>query len=425
MKSIKRRSFLGLLGSGLASTSALNTAGAAPATPAAAPPEPPADTPAPLSPLKSNREDGRSIDGPGFIQAYMKANPPKLAFDPTMDAADFPAWQASIRSKMTELLALPEVGETPAPKHIWTEAREGYSLQRWEAYPEPYCVVPFLLLVPEGVSAQSPAPTVMCFPGSGHSKEALAGEPELDGKKPKKGTEWKWRDNRQALYFVQQGYVACAVDNPSRCETASPFRSFIEFSNCAISCGRNYLGISVSQKAHILEWLTEQPYVDTKRFAVCGHSLGSDPPDALGMLYPDRVHAVIHNDFCCNWRERSIALGAYADGLHHVVPGMFAWYDAPDLQAALAPCPLLFTEGGRTPHLNRIRAAYALADAPDNVEIHYYKKYLTPELRPRENDPIPEGVTMGEYFTYANVDAPNHRFRPDRALPWLKGVFGV
>ncbi|MDP2325127.1 MAG: alpha/beta hydrolase family protein, partial [Gammaproteobacteria bacterium] len=308
-------------------------------------------------------------------------------------------------------------------KRIWTRQREGYEIQRWEAYPEPHSTVPYLLLVPDGTSAQSPAPAVMCFPGSSGSKETLAGEPELDGAKPRPGTEWKQDDNRMALHFVKQGYIACAVDNPAKAETASPVRNFIDVSACAIWTGRSYLGISVFQKAHILEWLVQQSFVDTKRIAVCGHSLGSDPADALGVLYPGQVHAIIHNDFCCDWRERSIALSAYADGLHHVVPGMFVWYDAPDLQASLAPRPLLFTEGGRTPHLDRIRAAYRLNGAEDRVEVHYYKKYLTPDLRPKDTAPLPEGITMEEYFEYANVDPQFHRFRPDRALPCLKLVF--
>lgn len=417
MSTLKRRGFLGLFGKGAAGMALFGAGGTQPTTEALVKEDSP-------TALESDRDDGRFVDTAGFVQNYIKANPPKLAFDPAMSAESFSTWQEQIREKMTELMAFPEVGETPPPKRIWKRQRDGYELQRWEAYPEPYCVVPYLLLVPEGVSASSPAPAVICFPGSGHSKEALAGEPELDGSKPKPGTEWKWEDNRMALHFVKQGYIACAVDNPARCELASPVRNFLEVSECAIWTGRNYLGISVFQKAHILEWLVEQPYVDPARVAACGHSLGSDPADALGVLYPDKVAAVIHNDFCCNWRERTIALSAYPGGLHHNVPGMFAWYDAPDLQASLAPRPLLFTEGGRTPELNRIRAAYALAGAPENVHIEYYKKYATQELRPKDTAPMPEGITMDEYFEYANVDPQYHCFRPTRALPWLKEVFG-
>jgi Abhydrolase family len=418
MKPMKRRDFMGICGGGLAGAAMVAAAGDGQAAEA---PAIPVGKPA----FVSGREDGRFVDTAGFMQGYMKGNPPKLAFDPTMPAEAFPVWRDRIREKMLELLVFPEVDEQPPPKQVWAEPRDGYQLQKWEAYPEPYCVVPFLMLVPDGVSAQSPGPAVMCFPGSGRSKENLAGEPELDGSKPKAGEEWKWRDNRMALHFVKQGIVAVAVDNPARCEAASPTRNFLDVTACAIWTGRNYLGISVFQKAHILEWLAEQPHVDRGRIATCGHSLGSDPADALGVLYPDLVAAVIHNDFCCDWRERTIALNAYPGGLHHVVPGMYQWYDSPDLQASLAPRPLLFTEGGRGPQLSRIRAAYKLMGAEDNVRIYYYKKYATADLRPLDDDPIPEGLTMDEYFRYANVDAKYHCFRPKRAVPWLADVFGV
>jgi hypothetical protein len=421
MRHIKRRGFFELCGRGAAGAAMLSAAGGGKIAGAAEASAKPKSKMA----LTSDREDGRFVDGAGFLQAYMKANTPKLAFDPEMSPGEFPSWRDKIREKMLELLAFPAIEETPPPKRIWTRKRAGYQLQRWEAYPEPFCVVPYLLLVPDGASGQSPAPAVLCFPGSGHSKEALAGEEELDGSKPKPGTEWKWRDNRMALHFVRQGIIACAVDNPARCETASPARNFLEVSACAIWAGRNYLGISVFQKAHILEWLGRQDFVDPNRIAACGHSLGSDPADALGVLYPDLIKAVIHNDFCCDWRERAIALGAYPGGLHHVVPGMFTWYDSPDLQASLAPRPLLFTEGGRTPHLNRIRAAYQLLGAEDQVQVHYYKKYATPDLRPLENEALPEGITMDEYFRYANVDPKYHCFRPKRAVPWLAKVFGI
>ena len=423
MKRIKRRGFLRLCGSGAVGAALLGASnGEARAQVSEGAPTP--ANPVPNPAFVSVREDGRFIDSAGFLQAHMKANPPKLAFNPEMALGEFPAWRDAIREKMRELLAFPEVSDAPPPRQVWEQQRDGYRLQKWEAYPEPYSVVTFLLLIPEGISAQSPAPAVLCFPGSSKSKESLAGEPELDGSKPKPGEEWKWQENRMAFHFVKQGFIACAVDNPAMGEHSSSARDYQAVSACAIWTGRSYLGISVFQKAHILEWLGHQDFVDAKRVATCGHSLGSDPADALGVLYPELVNAVIHNDFCCDWRERAIALGAYPGGLHHVVPGMFAWYDAPDLQASLAPRPLLYTEGGRTPHLNRVRAAYRLHNAEDQVEVHYYKKYATADLSPLENDPLPEGVTMEPYFEYANVDPKFHCFRPERAIPWLAKVSG-
>ena len=93
-----------------------------------------------------------------------------------------------------------------------------------------------------------------------------------------------------------------------------------------------------------------------------------------------------------------------------------------DIQAALAPRPLLFTEGGRTVHIERIRAAYEMQDARDNLEVHYYPKYAEPETRKFDHRPIPEGLTQEAYFLYANVDVAAHRYHPDIIVPWLSRV---
>jgi alpha/beta hydrolase family protein len=372
----------------------------------------------------SGREDGRFVDTAGFVHAYIKSHKPKLAFDPDMDAREFPVWRERLCQKVLELMAFPEVVPQPPPKRIKVEQRDGYQLQRWEAYPEPFSVVPFLMLVPDGTSTQSPAPAVMCFPGSSGSKESLAGEPELNNRKLK-WSERKRRDNSFGLHYVRQGMIAVAIDNPTGAEAGSALRGRAEISRCMILAGRNYLGISVFHKTQILKWLAQQSYVDADRIATCGLSLGSDPADIVGLLNPDLIKAVIHNDFLCDWREQTIAMNAYAATAWHVVPGMYAWFDAPDIQAALAPRFLLYTEGGRTPHINRVRAAYKMQGAPDNVKVYYYKKYATADLRPHDDKPIPEGLTQNEYLLYANVDVADHRFHPEHAVPWLTGVFGI
>jgi hypothetical protein len=79
---------------------------------------------------------------------------------------------------MAELLALPEVPPQPAPRRLWAEARDGYVLEKWERYPEPGSVVPFLILVPEAANQGHRVPAVMCFPGSSDTKENLAGAPD-------------------------------------------------------------------------------------------------------------------------------------------------------------------------------------------------------------------------------------------------------
>lgn len=371
----------------------------------------------------SGRADGRFEQTAGFLHAYLKNLRPKLAFDPALKADDFPVWRKDVREKLAELLCLPDNIRQPPPQKVWSEPRDGYRLEKWEIYPEPFSVVPFLVLIPNGVSQQSTAPGVMCFPGSSSSKESLAGEPEIDTGMP--ATNKHWESNRQALFFVKKGFVSVAVDNPATNETDSTLRSRSDLCEAGLWMGRNYLGLSVFQKSCILKWLVQIPFVDSRRIAASGHSLGSNPADILGVLYPDLVKAVIHNDYVCNWQEQKIAMNLLPSPLWHVVPGLFQWFDHTDLEASLAPTPLLFTEGGRLNQINKIKQAYRLIKADDKIKVFHYKKYETPELRPFENKPMPEGISLQEYFQYANVDPSMHRFRGERAVPWLAELFGI
>ncbi len=376
----------------------------------------------------SKRADGRFQDTAGFLQYSLKNNPPKLAFDPKMKAADFPAWQTALREKLLELMAFPEVLEQPAPKRLWLRKKDGYQIQKWEAYPEPGSVVPFMMVVPDKVIKSSPAPAVLCFPGSTGSLESLVGLPEIFPKarlKAKRTPKWKTEDNRMALHFAKRGMVAVAIANPATNDTDSPILGRSSVAMNAMMMGRSYLSISAFQKAHILEWVSKQRLVDKKRIAVCGHSLGSEPTDIIGVLYPELIKAVIHNDFCCNWIERSIATNGNVPPAHHLIPGMFQWFDATDWQASIAPRPLLFTEGGRANQLEKVRAAFRLNGVEKKMKVYQYTKYIDPKARIHDFKPLPEGLSGEEYLEYANVEVAEHCFRPKRAVPWLAKQFGM
>jgi len=371
--------------------------------------------------FRSGREDGRFVSTAGFVHAFLKHMQPKLAFDPAMKREEFAGWQDAVREELRELMLLPQPPDQPAPKQLWTEARDGYRLEKWEAYPEPFSVVPYLMLIPDGVDDGASAPAVLCFPGSASSKESRAGEPELPDMPPPRP---HWEENRMALFYVQRGMVVVAVDNPGTRETGSSIRpERHEISQYSIWAGRHYEGISVFHKLCILDWLKTRPYVDTERIATCGHSLGAKPALVLSVLDPS-IRATVWNDFVSLWRERAVAENLLRIAIHQYVPGILAWFDYPDLLASLAPRPLLITEGGRTRDIERIREAYRLVGAEDQITVTYYPKYATPDKRPYDDADLPEGLSMEEYFLYANVDAPEHSFKGKVAVPWLADVLG-
>lgn len=382
----------------------------------------PSSSPQPRT-FASGRDDGRFIQTAGFVHRHFLELKPHLAFHPGMSRNQMMSWQQAVRAKLLELMCFPEVPPQPAHKRISGQQREGYRLERWEAYPEPYSVVPYFLLIPDGVSQQSPAPAVLCFPGSTGSKELLAGEPETDN--PSAADYSNWSDNRMAYHYARRGLVALAVDSTAMNELASPLRERTAMSMCALWMGRCYEAISVFQKACLLQWIASQPYVDAKRIATSGHSLGAKPADILGVLYPDMVQAVVHNDFVCHWQERAVAENLDAPGAWQIVPGIFQWFDYTDLEASLAPRPLLFTEGGRPNQIARIRKAYAILGAVDAVEVFHHEKYSDRASRRLDNAKLPVGISAEQYFDYAYVDVSDHRFRPNRAVPWLAKVFSI
>jgi fermentation-respiration switch protein FrsA (DUF1100 family) len=365
--------------------------------------------------FRSDRDDGRFASTAGFVHATMKELAPEFHYDPDMSAEQMPAWRDGLRERLRELMCFPDVPPQPEPRMIEAEPRDGYELQRWEAYPEPHSVVPFLVLVPDDIP--DPAPAVLCFPGSTRTNNGLAGEPEPHSE------DRHWDRNRMALHYARAGMVAIAVENPCMGGRSAGFgANRAEIALNLLWLGRSYEGLSVFEKLPILQWAREQPWIDNTRIATSGHSLGAKPALILGVLEPE-IAAVVWNDFTCDWRERAVATNLHQVAEWHYVPGFITLFDYPDLMASLAPRPLLITEGGRTVHIERVREAYRALGAEDRFHVTYYPKYADPADRPHDGEPIPEGLTMDDYLAeWANVDVPEHSFKPDVAVPWLAEV---
>lgn len=381
------------------------------------------------------RADGRVLSTLGFKQFLLRQTRPRLAFDPEMPPAGFGPWKERVREKLLELMRFPEAPPQPDPERLWSQPREGYRLEKWECYPEPGSVVPYLVLIPDGVSERAPAPAVLCFPGSAHPKEWLAGEPApWEGYPVRPHLE----KNDMARQVARAGMVAVAVDNPGTGELVEQPEALglselgtgrVKLSQDLIAIGRSYVGLSAFQKGVILDWAKRLPYVRRDRIALSAHSLGTEPAMVLGALHPD-LAAVVSNDYAASQLVQEQHLAPSDDGTHvrvtmplwHCIPDFWLWLDLPDLLAAIAPTPLLLTEGGHWSVLDHIRSAYAVAGAPDHLSIHHYAKYADPEARVSDGKPLPYGLTLAEYLDACNVDVPNHYFKGEVAVPWLKRV---
>lgn len=370
-----------------------------------------------LRPVPPDRPDGRHALTARFVRHLLRQTP-RLAFDPRMSAGESERWRRDVRRRLRSLLAFPRVPRQPAPQRIEKAARDGYRLERWELYPEPGSVVPFLLLIPDGASAARPVPLVLCFPGSDHPKEFLCGEPwEGPGATPFGERQF------MARQFAQAGFAALAMDNPGTCSLFDPSQPhWTRQAEHLLWLGRSYEGLSTFQKRAALHWARGLPFVDRQRVAVCGHSLGAKPALHLGLLDPG-VSAVIWNGHASDDRERTLALNLEPMAPWHHIPGFARWFDNVDLQCALAPTPLLVTEGGHTKDLAKIRQAYRLADAAGRFRVAYMPGFTRAAERCRRRMPE-EGLTIEEYRRYGNFGT-EHYFKGEVALPWLGRLFGV
>lgn len=346
-----------------------------------------------------------------LAESLMSREMPRLHFSPeTISADSFPSWQMKMREAMASLMRHPSAPVKPAEKAS-DEQFDGYRQERWLSYPIEGAVVPFLVLIPDGVDANNPAPGIMCIPGSGQTMAQHA------------------REGGMGRHYVNEGYVAVLVENPSAGELSDNGRfDYVNSSRFLLEAGWSYLGLASWQDKVILDWMKSAPEIRTDRIVVSGFSLGTEPLMALGLI-DDSIYAFVYNDFLCRTRERALTMNKpdesgnreYPNNIRHLIPGFLMQFDFPDIVAALAPRHVICTEGGMDRDFDYVRAAYALAGAPENFTAHHYAKYANPDERTYLEE-MPSGIDRDEFFRLANVDPPSHGFKVQHVLPWLRKI---
>jgi hypothetical protein len=240
-------------------------------------------SPKPIDPeehkiISSDRADGRYLSTRGLVQYMMRNIQPQLAFNPQFTKEEFKVWQNQVRLKMQELINFPEIPPQPLPKLISKKKKDGYTLEKWEIYPQPGSVVPFFMMIPDGISFKEQAPAVLCFSGSSGDKETLVGEKSISPIFIPNHAE----KNAMALYYVQKGLIAVALDHPGIGESSDlEFYREIKgydrntMSRYLIDMGWSYLGLSAFQGQKVLDWMKGLDFIDNSRIAISGHSLGT------------------------------------------------------------------------------------------------------------------------------------------------------
>lgn len=380
--------------------------------------------------IKSNRSDNRFLSTYAIVHEMLKDMHPRCAYRPGMSAQAFGQWQDSVRNAMITLMKFPAVPPQPDPVCIKKEKREGYTLEKWEFYPFPKSVSTFLVLRPDNLKGAVPA--ILCIPGSGRTKEGLAGEPGIC---PKLTEDYTNPRTTMALNFVKEGYIAVAVDNAAAGE-ASDLECYDKgwdydydtVSRFLLEMGWSWLGYTSFLDMQVLDWMKKQPSVKKDRIVVSGFSLGTEPMMVLGVLDRD-IYAFIYNDFLCQTQERALVMTKpnrenrrpFPNSIRHLIPDYWKYFNFPDVAASLAPRPIIFTEGGLDRDFRLVESAYRDCGKPDNMEFHHYPKFADKGAR-KDVEQLPEGLDAQTFFQLANVDPPSHYFKNELVLPWLRKI---
>jgi hypothetical protein len=376
--------------------------------------------------FETKRADGRFESDVAWAHDMVMNMKPEYSLDTVKAPSEFPAWRTKVRAKLRELLQVPD----PLPKvefrMLKEEPRVGYHLRTYEFYPEPRLAVRMLMLVPDAAAeGKAKVPAMVSMPGSGASLESLAGEPD------EYVCHFPAR-NRQSWFFAKMGIVGVALENPATANNGvdglNHYSGQQQFARLMALAGRSNWGYMVTHVLETVEFLRSLPFVDPARVGVAGMSLGCIPA-LYAAVIDERIAAVVYNDFVSSWVANATSvtkdLGSFVDARRPF--GFHRWFDdEPDLMAAVAPRPMIFTEGGAWKNcIEKVQRGYMLAGRPDALAIRYYERYSDPATRKYEDVDLHKvtGLTGRDYLSYSNVDPGQHSFHPDVNLPWLAEVF--
>lgn len=356
------------------------------------------------------------------VERVMKRAVPRLQYDGGMPADSLDAWREAMSEAMRGLMRHPDA-PAASPRKVTESRRDGYVIERWESFPLDENPVAYFVMRPDSADVSRAA--VLCIPGSGQTKELLAGERSgnfmLDGV-----ADSIVRRAAMGLHFVKRGLTAVVVDNPCFGEQSDGgVYDDITPSRFLLETGWSYLGLASWYDKVVLDWMKTQPDIDKNRIIVSGFSLGTEPMMALGLL-DSSIYAFVYNDFLCRTRERALVLNArdedgrrgYPNSIRHLIPGFLTQFDFPDIVAALSPRPVICTEGGLDRDFRLIEDAYRRSGAPEAFEWHHYAKYADEASR-TDYDALPDGLSRDEFYRMVNVDGPNHYFKMEWVGPWL------
>jgi dienelactone hydrolase len=284
----------------------------------------------------------RAQTNPTVAERWLAAAEPTPPFVVPASRAEWDARRQLVRAELWKLLGnLPPRPKVPNVEVLSREAREGYTLEKFQFDNGAGSTVPGYLLLPENASARSPA-ILYCH---WHAGEYDLGKEEL--------FQARHTPEAPGPAFARRGFVVLAIDaagfgerngkgpggpaekNGPAEETAAKFNLW---------AGRCSWGMMLRDDLMALDYLASRPEVDSARIGATGMSMGATRTWWL-MALDERIRAGVA--IACMTRYENLILhgGIHEHGIYYFVPGMLNHFDTEAVIALIAPRPVLFQTG--------------------------------------------------------------------------------
>lgn len=217
------------------------------------------------------------------------------------------------------------------PKLKETIRKDGYRIESLTYEAEPGDAIPAYLLIPDGVTAQSPAPAVAVWHQHNGQWNKGKSEPAGLGFNPMHHT---------GVALVKEGYVVLCPDALCFEERQDPtgklkdgnYERFL-FLKYVVE-GKCMAWKNILDMKRAIDFLASRPEVKADKLGCYGHSMGSTFTWLVGPWEP-RLKCLVGN--CCLPTYRGIHREHMLHCFPNFVPGVYPHGDTPDIAALIAP----------------------------------------------------------------------------------------
>jgi dienelactone hydrolase len=256
-------------------------------------------------------------------------------------------------------------------------SRKVYDQPKWTGYDVVLDVWPDVfawgvLLVPRDLKPGERRPVVVCQ----HGLEGVPADTITEDTKSHAYGAYKAFSARLA----ERGFVVFAPHNPYR--GVDKFRILQRKAN---PLGKSIFSVIIAQHDRILDWLSEQPFVDPKRIGFYGLSYGGKTAMRVPSLLDRYCLSICSADFN-EWVTKCATIDAPYSYLYTMEYDMYEFnlghtYNYAEMAALIAPRPFMVERGhhdGVAPdewvahEYARVRRFYAKLNLADRTEIEFF-----------------------------------------------------